>query len=600
MWTRVSGDTCITHEGLGFLLHLLGHPLARNRDIVYRAVKAADDPRQIMRWFEECISTHKTCPSSVKSNDRFSMPTRLLDVDPEIGLGQIRLLKGANCKGFYAALSHCWGGNLTGKTTKALLGPHSSGIEISSLCKTFQDSITTARNLGIPYLWIDSLCIIQDDPDDWKREAESMADVFANAWVTLAASASKDGSGGLFYPRGPENECAIKWTHDESLPPDWVKVRARWEGAWERDVEDAPLNRRGWVLQERLLSPRIVHFGRTQLYWECHGFVESEDGGHYDDKFRLSQNPFTVATGIAPTTLAVRDAWTTSVEAYSKCKLTYQSDKLAAIAGLSKTLERLHQDRYIAGLWESELPFTLYWTPINKHHPVADRLPFPTWSWASVTCPVWFPGLDMGLVHGMGRSGVKSMVSDIEVTIDGSTSESFFSDVKEGKLSLTGYVFSASYDKEETSGDHPVYKTGANMTLSGRNGPIVPRVKADFDSTRECRKPLSALLLFRCFEVQTELVETGLLEAGLVVPAVEIKHYLLLNPLPKAGYYERIGVAYSYEDIHPSWKRTWLARLALCCRWPGWQKCWQWCHTGRIGDKDQWYAREEVRRLTIM
>ncbi|KAB5584705.1 heterokaryon incompatibility protein-domain-containing protein [Coniochaeta sp. 2T2.1] len=144
------------------------------------------------------------------------MPTRLLEIDPQANSRHIRLVSdtGILLKERYAALSHCWGKSPTNTTTKAVFVSHTQGIDILSLSKTFQHTIFVTRELGIRYLWIDSLCIIQDDEDDWKREAENMADVFANAFVTIAASASTDGDGGLFYPRALETERSgtVRWT----------------------------------------------------------------------------------------------------------------------------------------------------------------------------------------------------------------------------------------------------------------------------------------------------------------------------------------------------------------------------------------------------
>jgi hypothetical protein len=246
--------------------------------------------------------------------------------------------------------------------------------------------------------------------------------------------------------------------------------------------------------------------------------------------------------------------------------LTYQSDKLAAIAGMSKTLERLHQDRYIAGLWEIELPFSLYWAR-SESGAVADRLPFPTWSWASVACAVGIP-----LQIPVGTK-MESMVSDIEVTIDGSTSECFFSDAQEGKLSLTGYVCSASYDEEQEPAaavrlNAAGMETVMVLNRSGQNRQIISKVLAKFDGHPILGQPLPALLLFRRFMERP----SGLIQGPIVE---EFEHYLFLKPSPKPGYYERVGVGESFVDLD------------------------KWTPV-EAPHQNPWYAGEEARRITIV
>jgi hypothetical protein len=148
------------------------------------------------------------------------------------------------------------------------------GLDFEQLPKNFQDAITTTRLLGIRYLWIDSLCIIQDDEEDWLRESVNMEKVYSSAYVTIAATSSKSDEG--FLHRSP--------TYFARLP-DSVELRqaaflSRMEGDFERDVEKGELNQRAWVLQERFLSPRIIHFASAQTYWECGSGVlyETEDG----------------------------------------------------------------------------------------------------------------------------------------------------------------------------------------------------------------------------------------------------------------------------------------------------------------------------------
>ena len=143
-----------------------------------------------------------------------------------------------------------------------------AGIPSKELPQTFQDAITVTRKLQIRYLWIDSLCILQDSPEDWDHESVQMHHVYGNAYVTLAADDSRDSSQGLFRGRPPSlvtpNIVVTSWK--EALAKRFIVIPRRF---WSESVAESPLNRRAWVLQERYLSPRIIHFGETQVLWEC-------------------------------------------------------------------------------------------------------------------------------------------------------------------------------------------------------------------------------------------------------------------------------------------------------------------------------------------
>ena len=143
-----------------------------------------------------------------------------------------------------------------------------AGIPSSELPQTFQDAISVTRRLQIRYLWIDSLCILQDSSEDWDHESAQMHHVYGNAYVTLAADDSRDSSEGLFRGRFPSlvTPTIVATAWKEALAKKFIVIPRRF---WSESVAESPLNRRAWVLQERYLSPRIIHFGETQILWEC-------------------------------------------------------------------------------------------------------------------------------------------------------------------------------------------------------------------------------------------------------------------------------------------------------------------------------------------
>jgi hypothetical protein len=176
----------------------------------------------------------------------------------------------------YVCLSHCWGRAYHITTTSSTIRDRKAGIGWNELAKTFQDAITFTRRLGIRYLWIDSLCIVQDNSNDWSVQASKMPSICENAYVTLAATFSSSSAGGCFSQADSEFIARDFTVEDRSGKSHQIFVRRHlphWLMADPRRPneldQDFPLLQRAWVIQERLQSPRILHFGRHELMWEC-------------------------------------------------------------------------------------------------------------------------------------------------------------------------------------------------------------------------------------------------------------------------------------------------------------------------------------------
>jgi hypothetical protein len=194
------------------------------------------------------------------------MPTRLLDVaDPD----RLRLICGQQVgAGNYVALSHCWGElsneeNQRYCTTEKNIDRRGEGFKIDELPKTFQHAVEAARGLRVQYLWIDSLCIIQGDAGDWDQESKRMEGVYASAYCTLAATSAVNSKSG-FLERSVHSE----YVHVQDNLGQRFYACPDTED-FNNDVEKAELNTRAWVMQERLLSCRTIHFSAKQTYWEC-------------------------------------------------------------------------------------------------------------------------------------------------------------------------------------------------------------------------------------------------------------------------------------------------------------------------------------------
>lgn len=193
------------------------------------------------------------------------LPSRLIDVGTN-GKGPIRLIQTEQkVQDWYIALSHCWGqisDNQRFCTYKSNLNQLMADIPYDQLPATFRDAISVTRALGVRYLWIDSLCIIQKNDEDWANESGRMEDVFSNAYCTIAASSASSSLVGFLGPRKPRDTICIT----TSSGPVYL---AEPMDDFATDVENSILSSRGWVFQERALSRRTVYFTSKQIYWEC-------------------------------------------------------------------------------------------------------------------------------------------------------------------------------------------------------------------------------------------------------------------------------------------------------------------------------------------
>lgn len=215
-------------------------------------------------WVRSCDSTHQ-CYQEYTG----LLPTRLLDVGDNESQA-VRLHEyGRDYSGSeaYIALSHRWGSpqqHAQFCTYKSNIEEFGRGIDVSDLPKTFQDAVKITRGLGLHLLWIDSLCIIQDDEDDWEKESKSMERIYSSAYCTIAASCADGTSDGFLKPR-PERQYVTMREPDGDTPFYVCEVI----DDFLRDVDQSELNQRGWVLQERALSRRTIFITETQSYWEC-------------------------------------------------------------------------------------------------------------------------------------------------------------------------------------------------------------------------------------------------------------------------------------------------------------------------------------------
>lgn len=325
-----------------------GDALESNREISTNTGSEANFAL-VNEWMNRCKKNHTIC-GQLSQNSRPWYPTRLLEVGP-LGTLRLRVTEINPPTGPYVTLSHCWGSAIFLKLTLQNIESLKAGMSRSTLPKTFRDAIYITQKLGVKYLWIDSLCIIQDSVDDWRQEAATMGRVYQHALCNIAATAASESSVGCFWDRNPllAQVCKVDLTWELPVKGSYYCLDG---SLWPRNIGEAPLNRRGWVVQERILSPRILHFGAQQLFWECHEIEACES---FPRGLPESPDPLTfiVRTGLKrikpPARHAVHDKersmledsrldgyayWDGIVDVYSRSSLTREEDKLIALREL--------------------------------------------------------------------------------------------------------------------------------------------------------------------------------------------------------------------------------------------------------------------------
>nr|OQO15724.1 hypothetical protein B0A51_18430 [Rachicladosporium sp. CCFEE 5018] len=293
------------------------------------------------------------------------------------------------------------------KTTKSNFQQQCSEILFTSLPATFGDAIDLLHALGIGYAWVDSLCIIQDDLEDWNREAARMSQVYMNGLFTIAADNAPDSSYGLFLAgtqRRISIGCLYGNVHIRPVGERQLTAAAHTLVPHRRTKATASaLSSRAWVFQERVLSNRTLHFTESELAWECGSELQCECEV---DATPISSTSFRSGYIESQHNSSLHLRWLVAVTDFSMRSITYPSDRLPALAGLAAVTSNNSRGRYAAGLWSAEPQFLhgLLWMAgyIDRLEQVvpsdvlrSDRQPpcyAPSWSWASITGCVNFIG----------------------------------------------------------------------------------------------------------------------------------------------------------------------------------------------------------------
>ncbi|KAF7935878.1 uncharacterized protein EAE98_002098 [Botrytis deweyae] len=458
----------------------------------------------MLQWANDCIENHPKCNPTTEEAPWY--PTRLIDVQYLISPDPVAQLTAlmfnmstghfpANCRLIetkdtppedpsYLTLSHRWPaqGGISARLEKSNIEQMKEFIPSDILPSRFQEAILVARRLHVRYIWIDSLCIIQDCAEDWSQEAQTMGDVYAHSLLNLCGTAAIDT---LIPVRNPEliHPCIVKSTWDNVPNHEFVITDFQF---WKERIYSSPCNKRAWITQERWLSPRILHFAFDQMVWECRTLEASETFPlGLPKQVRLNKHTGFKFPGNARVFGRQQDKkeegdthiqdWYRVLETYGRSEVTFEKDRLVAIAGVAQKFSLLLQDTFLAGIWRSHLPGTLLWSVhkgLRSNHPFplpnlaarelvgtnptyhiteSSRLASyeaPSWSWASVSGDIE-PGFPISLASKY------SMIELLTAQVNPLDSALPFGRIHSAHLILRGILYPLSMDPPDWPANLP-------------------------------------------------------------------------------------------------------------------------------------------------
>lgn len=383
-------------------------------------IPEAEAVRKIREWMGICLRDHEGSRCWKKDTKPGSYPLRLLELAPS----SFRVLRTAvdRPQGPYVTLSYCWGPNpaflrLTAWNEKEL----EAGVPTSRLPLAFREAISVIQGLALRYVWIDSLCIVQDGPgssEEWETESARMDQTYADSVLTLALSCAESPEESIL-----NQACTLKTASPPfEFKPDSEHSDAVHNGFaivpydyFAHGLYEQPLWSRAWALQEHVMATRVVSFGLGELFWDCAQLPnasESVPGGRQGthtatSMLRLTEK--TIPDGSSDPALS--NTWSILLREYTRRSLTFpEKDKLAALSAIARDIGKAMEDVYVAGHFWKTLPESLLWFSLQdelvqlrtdgprlrgrrlfwSEEPGAEEVgprP-PSWSWASFDGPV--------------------------------------------------------------------------------------------------------------------------------------------------------------------------------------------------------------------
>ncbi|KAI9866731.1 MAG: hypothetical protein M1813_000673 [Trichoglossum hirsutum] len=550
-------------------MHLLGIP-GMNRQL--SSTRSEETFQFIQSCLDGCSDAHDCINLPVEPSQVY--PTRLIQItalsanapfiEDSISL---QLVNSQDVRPKYITLSHCWGDlPQRSRTIQSNISRRMSSIGFEELTPTFRDALEITYRLGMRYLWVDAMCIIQNSQEDWVSESVRMGDIYQNSFLTIAASKGKDSLSGCFNQTSATIDRLIRpssghgrpkfeniYSDSDTKPRDrkFFNITTPTSSGkdstiilWSDNARDEPLplessllNRRGWIMQERILSPRTVHFTESQVIWECQKRYIAEDRspvimGIWQTKagmLRMAESPEAVSRS------KMLDHWYGKIVTpnYAGRIFTKSEDRLIALAGLARTYQNSLTSEYVAGIWKSSFAFGLAWEHERPGTADSDTAPclsqrYPSWSWASHHGLFKWPGDDYNF-----RANRHFSLVNINLEFLGQTPTEF-SPVTGGFITVTGKMFDIPICREPGSSEAESFITRYAVRLL-------------FDHAAP--KPSSSLRGALSSLVRKKAVKAIVL-GGFPIYQRQRIYFLLVEPdTHRTSAYLRVGSSYVHYDI---------------------------------------------------
>jgi len=436
-------------------------------------VAAPSSYQLALECLDHCARFHEQCPKPMAA----TLPDRVIDCstpeNPKI------VLTNGNMQGLYVTLSYIWGGPQPTSSTQNIEMHVTQGLKMKDFPNTIREAVSATHRLGLRYLWIDALCILQDSMKDKIRQIGMMGSIYQNSYVTIIAACGNNVNEGFLHQSRPQKipDARIPYIcPDGKIGSVWIaEAQDHRPNDCSRSYYDdlEPINYRGWCLQERLLSSRCLIYASHTLQYDCQAETVNI-GQALCERGTISRLPSITFPASPSDQMRARRAWISTIWDYSSRNLTVSADKLVAFAGVAECFQRFFSSSYLAGLWENSLLLDLLWfkvsdEPLPRIRPTEYRA--PSWSWASIDGRVQFQMLEH-ITKSSECEIVKCGVLGCKVAP--LNKDMPFCQVDTGTLILNGLLKEVKLDSEE--------KSSNVLIRSGPEGALMNIGQATFDA----------------------------------------------------------------------------------------------------------------------
>ncbi|CAG1986072.1 unnamed protein product [Fusarium graminearum] len=515
-------------------------------------------------WLARCIQNTDGQHDICNKGDQDYIPTRLLDVQHALENNVVRLVcpnkEDEKFKGVeYATLSYCWGPHAAEQNPMLLANNletwQTEGFTWNRLPKTFQDAFKIASWLGLKWIWIDSMCIIQDSKSDWKIETKAMDQIYSNVKVNISADTGEDSRSGCFVQRRLTDVTPLQFA-TQDLGDEWI-VTTDDTLEW---TESAPSCKRAWIHRERQLSRRILHCTTKEMVWECcalgkSGFAsETMPRGSPFDKAFNGETKFQIQIANAShANLSTKERregmhmlWNSICQDFANKSVSRTSDLPYILWGLAYEFHTLFNgEEYACGHWRSNLAESLtWWIPGMK--PEHDGYLAPSWSWLSAGCPV-----ELAQLHSKRHRRAVVDIQSVSRAYESRPDNGFGKHAPGSSISVHGFLRKLRFDygedndinlsvvEEDRDGNDRIRHIGRHRNLMDDQ---TFRLTMD-----HCQKlPFCGL---DCYALSTTLQETE--DCGRQLSCVLLEHDSVIHNGPYQYHkYKRIGTMDTIGDLY--------------------------------------------------